>query len=218
MMTLKKIIALQKPTQVAMTLDLSEDPDITDNILIDKLQKNTSIKKLNLKGCTTITDKSIGIIGNYCKDLVKIDLSETNVRKQELEILAKSCQELTTIFLQDCPKITNDAVSTLVQNARNLTELDLNFCEKVEDNAIRKIAKFCRKLSLIDLSNTKCTIQGLESLIKRNKDLIVDIFYSKSSSKKNKITDDKVRGLQKQYPGALSDWFDGQESTSFQKN
>ncbi|KAI9593426.1 hypothetical protein BDF19DRAFT_448713 [Syncephalis fuscata] len=87
----------------------------------------SSLRQLSVANCY-ITDIAVIAIAQWCPQLIKLDLTDTEVTDDGIIELAKGCQSLQWLSLQSCEMITDEAVATLRESCPQLRWLDLEGC------------------------------------------------------------------------------------------
>ncbi|KAJ3396951.1 anaphase-promoting complex subunit Hcn1 [Lobulomyces angularis] len=92
----------------------------------------TNLKKLNLKGCWSVTDKGLQAIANNCKDLQLLNLHSCwDCTDLGLVTLTNSCNNLVQVDLSNCRKLTDAGVLNLLSKCFNLREIELSYCKNL---------------------------------------------------------------------------------------
>lgn len=136
---------------------------ISDDAMIKFIRRNgKSLKKLELSGCTHLTDKTLWAISRYCNELLDLDLtrclgiSDIGINKlTELPLeslllyadaqLGKSAMAALSQFnrlkrldLCGIPSLdSNNLISMLRSNGHSLEYLNLSWCVNLCDEAIK---------------------------------------------------------------------------------
>eukprot|EP01128_Nolandella_sp_AFSM9_P010985 TRINITY_DN7703_c0_g1_i1.p1 TRINITY_DN7703_c0_g1~~TRINITY_DN7703_c0_g1_i1.p1 ORF type:complete len:268 (+),score=21.30 TRINITY_DN7703_c0_g1_i1:52-855(+) len=129
----------------ARKVTLSPHPYLFTEAASLKLSTHCSqsfLTKINLGGCQTLSPKSIALLVEGFPLLNSTNFSCTNFDPACANSL-KKCQALKSLTLQNCPRLTTEAVSTLVQHCTLLEILDLSSNR--------------HSVSLVFIEESKCT-------------------------------------------------------------
>ena len=102
-------------------LDLSRNPNITDESIINLVKGCRNLKDINIKGCPKLTDASICNIADNCPNLGEMFLTFDNINLTVIGLvqLLKNCPQLTKIISEkdNIPK----EIQNQLKRRRNLT-------------------------------------------------------------------------------------------------
>ncbi len=148
-------------------LTLTNCTQITDVGLEGVLKHLKSLEGLYLRGCVQITNTGAKVIGENCKCLWYIDLSGCpQIAADGLKAIG-NCEELCTLYLEDCPQITDAEIKVMGENfkSKRFSSLSLNNTS-VMDEGVKNIKETFKSLSSIFLHDTKVSIEMKEKLKK----------------------------------------------------
>lgn len=144
-------------------LDLSLCKQITDSSLARIAQYLPNLEALELGGCTNITNTGLLLIAWGLKKLKGLNLRScrhiSDVGIGHLAGLnrenAEGNLELEYLALQDCQKLTDDALRNISLGLLNLKSINLSFCASVTDSGLKYLAKMAnlRELNLRSCDN-----------------------------------------------------------------
>jgi hypothetical protein len=152
------------------TLNIAKCFELTDAALRTVAKYFPNLTSLSLEGCRKCT-KDIVVLKN-CSKLISLNLSNCDLKDEELIPVVLSLPGLTSIDLSWCENLTDKALSTLVKACRGLTTLKLRCCRQLTDAWIADFSPFLglgKQSSLTSLDLTECimiTDKGLSSLVK----------------------------------------------------
>lgn len=131
---------------------LSECPNVTDEGIKFLVKRCKSIEGLELN-VTSLTDKALMCIGNYCRTLKALCLEKCpNVTDEGIEAIAKSCSDLHTIFINGCSGLTAASISALIRHSSGICEVGFPSHKDVNDSLLEEFAtKFGSTLETIEL-------------------------------------------------------------------
>ncbi|XP_070564401.1 F-box/LRR-repeat protein 7-like [Ptychodera flava] len=144
-------------------INLSELSDrkniVTDEVLL-KVMKNycSKICKINLSGCTMLTDASFLFIADNCPALISLNIAYTSVSEKAMTKVMTNCLKLQHLNILGCRKLP----ITIFQQFRNLIKLQV----RVDDfyttsrsmdwcnQNLRQVAGRCPQLEFFDGRNS----------------------------------------------------------------
>ena len=89
-------------------------PDATDEIVIALLQRFTRVTRIDLRGCTRLTDQSIEAIAEPCPHLIQLDVRECGYLTDAAIIeVANKCPKLVVLDVMGCLNLTDAALEDL---------------------------------------------------------------------------------------------------------
>ncbi|KAG9509781.1 F-box/LRR-repeat protein 2, partial [Fragariocoptes setiger] len=151
------------------------------------------LKRLTLRGCRSVTDSSIDIFANNCRNLEEINLDDCKqLTDRSCLSLANYCPRLTSLNIASC-EVTDESLIALGTNCKNLQHIDISGCNKITGAGIRALADGCPKLrSFISIActNTAVNNESLQYLASKCKQLRTINLNACSS-----ITDEAVIAL-----------------------
>lgn len=156
------IVSLCRCAQVSRYWNrLALDPENWQNISLFNLRNRVKssvlenianrygshLRRINLRGCKSVSDKSI-------------------------QVLSQNCPLLEEVSLDDCNQLTDQACISLAKHCNNIVYLNIASCN-ITDSTLEAIGKYCNNLKLIDISNcNKIRPAGIESLVKNCPDIV----------------------------------------------
>jgi len=111
------------------TLHLSECDGVSDvglRVLVST--RGAGLAHLHLFGCRHLSDDALHTALASCPLLQSLDLSSTAVGEPSVVAVARGCARLHTLFLFDCPRVTESALLALAASPLQLRMLDLSAC------------------------------------------------------------------------------------------
>ena len=144
------------------SLDLSGCVNLSDTVLeTGFLIDLPALTHINLSLCKKVTDNSLGRIGTRCRNLERLDLGGcTKITNSGLLLLASRTLpllSLTNLNLRSCWQVTDNGISALAgagtsSHALPLHTLVLQDCQKLSDESLRYISEGLRSLQYLNLS------------------------------------------------------------------
>lgn len=147
-------------------LDLSLCKQITDTSLGRIANYLKNLETLKLAGCCNITNTSLWVIASKLKKLTRLDLRScwqiTDQGINHLAGLSKEKGPLSTtalplkyLGLQDCQRLTDDALKYISQGLVTVESINLSFCVSVTDSGLKYLARMpnLRELNLRSCDN-----------------------------------------------------------------
>jgi len=131
------------------SLNLSLCKQITDSSLGRIAQSVRNLDTLNLGGCSNITSSGLLLLGWGLRKLKKLSLrSCRHVSDMGIYQICGSnpdedngMLQLETLDLQDCQKLSDQALKYISDGLNKLKSLNLSFCSCVTDTGLRYLAK-----------------------------------------------------------------------------
>ncbi|GBP94593.1 hypothetical protein EVAR_9478_1 [Eumeta japonica] len=129
-------------------LDLSLCKQVTDSSLGRIAQSLKNLEELELGGCSNITDTGLLLIAWGLRKLRRLDLRSCwHVTDAGLAHLcggageARGTPELEHLGLQDCQRLTDEALRHAAAGLPRLRSVNLSFCVAVSDAGLRHLAR-----------------------------------------------------------------------------
>lgn len=124
-----------------------------DCCLINIAKESKNLTILNLEGCPNICVATLRTLSNL-KNLKSLNFtSVTSVDDSIVTSIANECQQLESLNLYDCIKISTDGFKILI-NLKNLKQLNVGNTH-LDGTALFDIANHCTKLTLLSLESCK---------------------------------------------------------------
>ncbi|SPJ10975.1 leucine-rich repeat protein [Plasmodium sp. DRC-Itaito] len=125
-----------------------------------------NLKILNFKGCP-IDDTSSNYFQHF-KNLLALNLSETNISNHLLNVVIKNSTKLKVLDISKTHEILNNTILEIPKKLKHLKKVKLSHLQNVDNFCLREFFKYCKDLTCIDFSNcwkvnnTFCNLNGLE--------------------------------------------------------
>ena len=97
------------------------------------------LRYINLSLCKSIADDGFKVLADHNPHIETLIAKQCNITGATLLHLVKNCARLTTLDVEACLQITDEAVQRLPQFCANLRFIDLSFCKKVRTSTIENI-------------------------------------------------------------------------------
>lgn len=140
------------------SLDISECPYITKQLLQRIGTRCSNLTSLNLQDCPRISDIGIiALIESTSSHLKYLNLSihkhvfRSNISDFSVALLGKNCVSLRTLQLHGCSKLTDVSVISIACGCPFLSILNLGCCDLISDEGVTSLAHHCHSLTHIDL-------------------------------------------------------------------
>lgn len=139
-------------------LDLSLCKQITDLSLSRIANHLKNLEVLELGGCCNITNSSLLVIAINLRKLTRLNLRSCwQITDQGIGYLAGLSKEMNTaplelvsLGLQDCQRLSDDALKYIAQGLVTIESINLSFCVSVTDTGLKYLARM-PKLSELNL-------------------------------------------------------------------
>ena len=98
------------------------------------------------------TDKEILNLAKHCQNLESLYLIDCDkISDKAFITLSKSCTRLKTLNMCNCRHLKDESFRVIASNFINIVHLDLGNCINISDETISKIGSSCKNLESIDL-------------------------------------------------------------------
>lgn len=118
------------------------------------LARAPELEELGLGRCKRIADSALAAIAaaSCASTLQFLDLTSCSASDQTLRMIGASCRRLRTLYLSNCPVVTNETVQAFARSCREMRALYLSSCSLVTDIGVLEIAYHCKELNVLNLS------------------------------------------------------------------
>ncbi|WRT66508.1 uncharacterized protein IL334_003467 [Kwoniella shivajii] len=137
------------------TLDLSDNPDLTDAILPAISAHCPKLQRLSLRNMVELTDEGVASFFLSLKERGRPGLEWVDLEKgHELQdnslqaLVSHSGSTIEKLSMLGWREVSAEALSDLIQ-CKNLKELDLGWCRQVTDFTVKDILEGCDKIELV---------------------------------------------------------------------
>ncbi|EAA14603.5 AGAP010289-PA, partial [Anopheles gambiae str. PEST] len=105
-----------------------------------------NLKVLNLSLCKQVTDSSLGRITQHLKNIEVLELGGcSNITNTGLsKETADGTPALEYLGLQDCQRLSDEALRHIAQGLTSLRSINLSFCVSVTDSGLKHLARMSR--------------------------------------------------------------------------
>ena len=114
-----------------------------------------TMRKCSVKDIMCRDGVSRGVVRRFvrsCLGLLSLDLTDcSSVNDVLLEYIARYCEDLVTLRLDGCTRITDAGILSIAGN-KNLEVISLYNCFSITHNAINRMIQLCPHIYIIDLS------------------------------------------------------------------
>lgn len=117
------------------------------------------LKMLTLRGCRSVSDKSMQIFSRNCRNLETINLDDCKQLTDETcKSLAGNCPKMKYLNIASCD-VTDTSLKAIGDGCKNLKHIDISNCNKIRPQSIEYLAKNCQGLlSFISVACSGATI------------------------------------------------------------
>lgn len=128
-----------------------------------------SLTSLRMELCTLVSSEAFVLIGQRCRFLEELDLTDNEIDDEGLKSISK-CSDLSSLKLGICLNITDKGLTHIGMCCSKLVELDLYRSAGIMDSGISAVARGCTGLEMINFSYCEnITDSSLISLSKCSK-------------------------------------------------
>lgn len=120
---------------------------ITREAFAEITYSNYGMRVLVARQCKGwLTDRVLVPALDVARRLVKVDLTGcTSISNSSIQKLAISCPQLQDLSLRECHWLSKEGLMVLAMNCKLLAKLDLTACWEINDEAIIILTTFCNK-------------------------------------------------------------------------
>ncbi|XP_013780499.1 F-box/LRR-repeat protein 15-like [Limulus polyphemus] len=160
---------------------------LTNDLLCPVFDRNPNILKVDISGCSAVSNPSLQILAVCCPALKYLSLEGCHwVSAAAVESLALHCPGLEVVNLTSCWEVTDQAASTLAAcctrlrslslsriygitdktlsmiagHSSLLEHLDVAGCWRVTDHGIRLVGEYCRILKSLKVQDCRDVTEG----------------------------------------------------------
>lgn len=136
--TIQGYYSIAKGFPCLETFKLFLNYTVSDQAVIQSVQKLTNLTEIDLMKCVDLTDQSIKYLAE-CRTLTKISLERQHkIGDGALRALAKYCPNLNDIVIIDCARIT-DATLKALGHLDSLKNLNIADCSRISDAGMKNL-------------------------------------------------------------------------------
>lgn len=119
------------------------------------------LKSIRLDGCL-VTCSATKAIGSWCASLTELSLSKcSGVTDECVSFLVQSHRELLKLDITCCRKITYASIDCITRSCTSLTSLRMESCSLVSEDAFLLIGQRCQFLEELDVTDNEINNEGL---------------------------------------------------------
>eukprot|EP01032_Pedospumella_encystans_P010526 gene10526-12294_t len=108
------------------------------------------LTQLRLSSLELSSPDSVWEITILCKDLMSLDLSDTNVDNTTISAIAQWNTRTVNLSLRNCDEIDDLSIHSIAQHLRELRTLDVRGCMALTDESLNHLSEFCA-VQLVEL-------------------------------------------------------------------
>nr|UUF95170.1 ubiquitin-ligase jetlag-like protein [Platynereis dumerilii] len=125
---------------------------LTDSVLVPALDVANRLLKLDLTGCTSISNASIQKVAISCPQLEEVSLRDCHwLSKEGVIVLAMNCHQLQRVDITACWEVDDESIIILTTFCPNLIYLSIAKIYGLTDRSILQLAKNCSKLRHLNM-------------------------------------------------------------------
>jgi len=117
--------------------------NLTDPAIVRIAQCCPNLEELDISECNQLTDHSLNALGQHSAKLTSISFSGTQVSDWGINSLTSGINgsHLKEIVMKRCPKLTDQALESIVLNCSSLTILNFNGCPQITDRSRERVSR-----------------------------------------------------------------------------
>ena len=148
------------------TLNLGECNRIEELYITRLVSRTHHLRELNLNRVGVLSDSVPLTMGRYCRELEKLELAGcTGVTDIGVEAITRNCP-LHSLNLQACGGISSGFIAKVTSQCPTLRALDVSLTGKVDDAAVTGLTKDGRRLQKLGIAGCTASKQVLKELSK----------------------------------------------------
>ncbi|KAM0323928.1 hypothetical protein ACHAQA_008509 [Verticillium albo-atrum] len=150
-----------------LEIDLHQCNQIQNEPITALLAKGQSLRELRLAGCDLIDDQAFLNLplGKTYEHLRILDLTScARLTDAAVSKIIDAAPRLRNLVLAKCRNITDVAVHAIAKLSKNLHYLHLGHCSHITDEAVKALVAHCNRIRYIDLGC--CTLLTDESVVR----------------------------------------------------
>lgn len=131
---------------------------------------STSLKTLKLLDCSRVTNESVLILAEFCRNLESLIIGGCkDISDESMSLLASACcSNLQSLRMDWCLNISDSSLDCILRHCSKLEVLDVGCCEQITDAAFQGLgSEYCKiDLKIFKFSNCpKITVVGIAKLL-----------------------------------------------------
>ena len=103
------------------------------------------IRYLNIRGCESVSDKSLGALAKSCHRIRSLDVGKCDVTDEGIVRLAQGCSGLRKLSLRGLEMISDAGLMAVAGGCSHLVQLNIQDCSQVTVDAYLALKKSCRR-------------------------------------------------------------------------
>jgi F-box/leucine-rich repeat protein 2/20 len=127
---------------------------VTDKSMQTFSKNCRNLEEINLDNCKQLTDETCKSLAANCHKLTHLNIAANDVTDEALEAIGEGCKLLKHINISNCNKIRPAGIESLARNCTNLVSFISVACgeETINDESLRALSHHCHKLKVINLN------------------------------------------------------------------
>lgn len=166
---------------------------VSDNSMRIFSENCRNLEEINLDDCKQLTDETCKSLAAHCHKLTHLNIASCDVSDESLLAVGQGCKQLKHINISNCNKIRPQGIECLARNCPNLLTFISVACREatINDDSLRRLTSGCKKLKMINLNGCSAiTDEGVKHMAE-NCHQLVYCCLSKCSA----ITDEALISL-----------------------
>lgn len=151
--------------QLSIPQNIDDSEEVDDDVLSELLSFGMSLKQLNLRYASSVTNIGLYAVGSYQNGLETLVFPNCHQMDEGITFIMEHCPNLRHVDLSFYSLIGEGALASIAGNCGNLEILNLSQCDGLNDRGLAILASGCPKL--IELNLTSCrniTHSGIQKL------------------------------------------------------
>lgn len=138
-------------------------------------QNCKNLEIINLDDCKQLTDETCKSLASNCHKIVHLNIASCDVSDASLKAIGEGCKNLRHIDISNCNKLRPQGIEKLAQECTGLLSFISVACSgaTINDESLRALSKHCHKLKIINLNGCSAiTNEGVQYLSKNCPNLV----------------------------------------------
>lgn len=151
------------------SLTICDCPNLTEQSLISVIAMTPKVHTLNMWGCTAVTAAAIQLFIRHTPQLQNFGLSFCpGITDSALANMSK-LSELKSLQFESCAQITDKSLAGIASN--NILTINLRRCPKLTSVGIEECVKNCPSVQTLNLAQCNLTTQSVYNMILASRNL-----------------------------------------------
>ena len=144
----------------------------SDATFMTVVKHQPNLRKINISGCSRITDIGISKLSDTCKNVTSFIANKSphqngTITDFGLLMVAEGCRCLKELSLVSCPGVSDRSMQSVAKNCQNLKSVNVIKCLALTDDTFLALSENCRNLETLKASEcVKITCVSVNALVR----------------------------------------------------